>query len=364
MRLRIVPCALLVTAIAAAPGLRAQSATTAKPKISPFWLPVAPSEMTLTFNVQKVREKCLGPRTIAFGSCDNKQDSAPWVPATVSYTEKGATVSLAARVRARGLSRLRTCDLVPPLWVDFKGADTKKHVFARVKRFKLVLPCKAAPEFERYVVEEYNIYRLHALMTSVSHLTRLIHLTVVDSASRKGEFTKYAFAVEDATELASRVGGTQVRPSAVTADNLDAYQAALIGVLQYMIGNTDFSIYALHNAELVRVNGIVYPVANDFDQAGVIAPPYATPDPRLGIKSVRERLYRGLCVPRDTVLRVLSDLRDKRAAVVELYRDDIGKRIGGNGAAESIRWFDDFYADISSPDKVQSQILDKCQGAQ
>ena len=329
-------------------------------KPSPFWQSTVPFEMTLTVNFKKVSETCLGRTTIAFGSCQDKLDAAPWVPATVTYVDSGATVTLPARVRARGVSRLRLCDLAPPLWVDFKSADTKKRVFDRLNRFKLVMPCKAPPEFERYAIEEYNLYRLHSLMTPASHLTRMIRLTVVDSASKKVEFTRYAFAVEDVDELAARLGGKKITTSGTTAADLQIHQAALVGVLQYMIGNTDFSIYALHNAELIGVKGTVFSIANDFDQAGVIAAPYAKPDPRLGITSVTQRLYRGLCVPPDTIARVLADLRDKRTAIAALYSDEIGKLIGDNGAKESIKWFDDFYTQMADPNVVKREILDKC----
>ena len=132
MRIRIVSHALVVAVIAAAPGLRAQDATKRKP--SPFWQSTVPFEMTLTVNFKKVSETCLGRRTIAFGSCQDKLDSAPWVPATVTYVDNGATVMLPARVRARGISRLRICDLVPPLWVDFKGADRLLDLRAAQRR--------------------------------------------------------------------------------------------------------------------------------------------------------------------------------------------------------------------------------------
>jgi hypothetical protein len=357
MQLPIVSHALLVAAVATASGLPAQGNS----KPAPFWQSTAPFEMTLTVNLKKVSEKCLGRSTIAFGPCDDPKDSAPWMWAAVMYVDGGSMVTLPARVRARGVSRFRICDLIPPLWVDFNGAG--QRAFDGIHRFKLVMPCKAAPEFERYVIEEYNLYRLHSLMTPVTHLTRMILLTVVDSASKKAEFTKYAFAVEDVEELAARLGAKRSTLTGATVDHLQTHQTALIGVLEYMIGNTDFSISALHNVDLVAMNGNLYPIATDFDQAGVIAPPYAKPDPRLGIKSVRERVYRGLCLPADTIARVLADLREKRPAITALYTDDIGKLIGGNGASESIKWFDDFYSDVSNPSAVKSQILDKCRTA-
>jgi hypothetical protein len=340
------------------PTVKARTPRSAEP--APFWRSNAPLEMTLTINFAKVSETCLGRRTIAYGSCQEKLDAAPWERATVAYVDNGASVALPARVRVRGVSRLRMCDLAPPLWVDFKSADTKKRVFNGVNRFKLVMPCKAEPEFERYALEEYNLYRLHSLMTPFSYLTRLIRLTIVDSASNKPQFTRYAFAVEDVQELAKRLGGKRLTLPPKTTDDLALHQAALIGVLEYMLGNSDYSIYAVHNVELIGVKGVAYPVANDFDQSGVIAAPYATPDPRLGIKSVTERIYRGLCVPPDTIAQVLAEFRFKRPLITALYADDVGKLIGARGAGESITWFDSFFANMSDPQIVKSEILDKC----
>src|SRR5438477_9110718 len=67
-------------------------------------------------------------------------------------------------------------------------------------------------------------------------------------------------------------------------------------VFQYMIGNTDFAVTALHNIVLIQDSvGVVYPVPYDFDWSGVISTPYAFPDSRLPIRTVRQRLWRGTC---------------------------------------------------------------------
>src|SRR6266581_1427663 len=60
MQLPIVSHALLVAAVATASGLPAQGNS----KPAPFWQSTAPFEMTLTVNLKKVSEKCLGRSTI------------------------------------------------------------------------------------------------------------------------------------------------------------------------------------------------------------------------------------------------------------------------------------------------------------
>ena len=330
-------------------GARKADKTSEAPKPtkpSAFWAPAAPFELTLTVNVKKIRE--------------DKMDQAPWEWGKITYVDSGKTVTLPARVRTRGISRLKICNLFPPLWVDFKGADTKDRLFSHINRFKLVTPCKPPSAFERYNLEEYNLYRLHSVMLPISHLTRPLHMTVVDSASGKTEFVRYAFAVEDADEMAARLGGKKFAVEGATANDMNPYQTAMEGLLQYFIGNTDFSIYALHNAELFQIGTEVYPIVYDFDQAGVIAPPYAAVDPKLGIKSVKDRIYRGLCVAPDTLKKAIADLQAKKPQIYSLYADTIGTLIGSLGTRESLRWFDDVYDELKDARWVKNELLDKC----
>ncbi len=68
-------------------------------------------------------------------------------------------------------------------------------------------------------------------------------------------------------------------------------------LFEYMIGNTDFSIWALHNVRIVQKPDAHAAIAvpYDFDLSGLVHAPYATPDRRLGLRSVVDRLYRGPC---------------------------------------------------------------------
>lgn len=356
--------ALLAAALAAAPAVRAQdsaakakaakkAAKAANPdsiikpaKPAPFYESTTPFELTLTMNIEAVKK-------------ERDKTKATWHTASVSYTDSGKTVTIPARVRTRGISRLRICTLIPPLWVDFASDDVKKSAFARINRFKLVSPCKPQPNFEKYIVEEYNLYRVHDALMPMGHMTRLIKLTVVDSASKKPDFTRYAFALEYVDQMAARLGAKNMAIQGAVASDVDPRQAAMVGLFQFMIGNTDFSIYALHNIELLMQNGMMYPVDYDYDQAGVIAPPYSVPDPQLHITSVKERLYRGYCFPPDTVTKVIADIVSKKAAIMALYTDDIGKLMGG-GANDSMRWFDDVFNDLSNPRFVKNDILARC----
>jgi hypothetical protein len=210
------------------------------------------------------------------------------------------------------------------------------------------------------VIGEYNIYRIHELFTPISHRTRLIKLTVKDSASGKEAFTKYAFALEDIDEVAERVGGQKLAIPGLINSDLEPRQTALMGLLAYMIGNTDFSFSARHNLEFVNKSGVISPIIFDYDQSGVIGAPYAIPDPSLPIRSVTERVYRGLCVSPDTLRLVIADIKAKRPEIEALYKDEYGKLMGQGMASKATRFLAGFFEDIDNPRVLQREILAKC----
>ncbi len=340
-----------ITALAAAQGATLAGAPADPDKKNPyrssrFWESTTPFELTLSVNLKQLMA--------------DKGDPGPWRAATVAYVNGAAPTAHAARVRTRGRSRLKLCERFPPIWVDFKKEDVKGTEFQRLNRFKLVSPCKFAPDYERYVIGEYNIYRIHELFTPVSHRTRLIKLTVKDSASGKEAFSKYAFALEDADEVAERLDAQKLAIAGLINTDLDPRQTALMGLLAYMVGNTDFSFSARHNLEFINRQGRIFPIIFDYDQAGVINASYAIPDPSLGTTKVTQRVYRGLCVPPDTIKAVIADIKAKRPQIEALYRDDYGKLMGSTMTSTSIRFLNGFFNDIDNAGRVQKDIIEKC----
>jgi hypothetical protein len=263
-------------------------------------------------------------------------------------------------VRTRGIWRLKNCDF-PPLRLNFVNKDAKGSVFHDLDEPKLVGVCKSAANYEQYLLQEYQLYRVYRLLTPISHQTRLLRMTYVDSASEKVDATKYAFIVEDPAHLAANFGGKIMNVLGATSDDLDGEQATLAYLFQYMIGNTDFSFGGLHNAELLALpTGVNMPIAYDFDFAGAIDAPYATPDTSLHITRVRDRQYRGFCQQNPLVPKVLQVFQDKKAAIYALYSDKIGALMNPKAVKETLEYFDGFYATIADPKEVQKKILRDC----
>ena len=106
----------------------------------------------------------------------------------------------------------------------------------------------------------------------------------------------------------------------------------------------------------------MYPIAYDFDFAGVVNAPYAIPDYRLPIKRVTQRLFRGPCAPSSYYPAVLDLFKARRDSIAALYRDDIGKRIAPGRVKEILEYFEDFYKIIADSRQFKREVLDACPG--
>jgi hypothetical protein len=134
-----------------------------------------------------------------------------------------------------------------------------------------------------------------------------------------------------------------------------------MGVFQYFIGNTDYSVSSLHNVELVRVGlGVHVPVAYDFDFAGAVNASYAKPPPAVRTRHVRERVFRGECAPEADFFGAIALLRAKKDEIYALYRDPVGRLLPADVVKETLSYFDDFYAETADEGAVRRRIVRVC----
>ncbi len=308
-----------------------------------------PIEVTLTANIGKLR--------------GDKNPEPPWRPATISYRgTDGSALTVPLRARTRGIWRLKMCDF-PPLRLNFSGETSKGSLFDKLDKPKLVSYCEDRDGYEQYILQEFQLYRIYQLLTPVSHKARLLKLTYADSGSGKVRAKRYAFLLEEPNALAARLGGKVMEQKGALPGDLDPYHDALVGVFQYMIGNTDFSINGLHNVELFfKDDGAVFPIAYDFDFAGAVNARYATPDPSLNIPNVRRRLFRGYCADAGSYAKVFALFKEKRPEIYALYGDEIGKLMDRGTVKETLRYFDDFYETINDARSAKRSIIESCKG--
>jgi hypothetical protein len=313
----------------------------------PFFAATEPLEVAITTNIRRIRA--------------DKEDKAPWRPATITYTDAaGKKIEVPMRLRTRGIWRLKNCEF-PPLRMNFRHEETKGTLLSGLDKPKLVNFCENADAHENYILQEMQLYRIYNLLTPASHRARLLKVSYIDSASGKTHAQRLAILVEEPETMAARLGSPLVEIKGATTTDLDSYGDALVGVFQYMIGNTDWSTYGLHNMELVRQeDGDYIPIPYDFDFAGAIDAPYATPDPKLKLARVRQRLFRGFCHEEPEFQKVFSLFNEKKDAIYALYTDPIGRALPKKTVAETLGYFDEFYQTINDSKRARNLIVDKC----
>ncbi|MDQ4080205.1 MAG: hypothetical protein M3125_05545, partial [Gemmatimonadota bacterium] len=106
----------------------------------------------------------------------------------------GGMDSIAGQLRTRGNFRRRQsiCPF-PPLRLDIRPRHARETMFAGERRFKLVTHCRSNDRYEQYVLQEYLIYRIYALLTDLSLRTRLARITYEDVSGREDPVTRYSF---------------------------------------------------------------------------------------------------------------------------------------------------------------------------
>jgi hypothetical protein len=169
--------------------------------------------------------------------------------------------------------------------------------------------------------------------------------------------TRLGMFLEDENDVARRLDGRIVDRQRVLFKDVDQEMLSLAMVFEYMIGNTDFSIYALHNIRLVGTqSATIYTVPYDFDLSGLVNTRYAIADRSFGLKSVRDRLYRGPCRTEAELEPVLAHFRGRKTEVLALY--DSLPELDSAYRREAKSYLDEFYRTIDRQGDVKHTFIE------
>jgi hypothetical protein len=296
-------------------------------------------------------------------------DDRPVVEGSVHYTdEKGKPVSVGMTMTTRGKSRLETCKF-PPISVNFRKQERADTVLAGQKKLKLVTHCRDGDTYARYLLQEYAIYRAFNVLTDSSFRVRLVNATYRDSVGKRKDKQATAFFLESEDELADRLGMEKRDSSVIDPPQLDPVHLSLYSLFQYLIANTDWSVLkgpgddaCCHNGKVVTPPGSMNGwrvIPYDFDQAGIINTKYALPAEQLGLKSVRQRLYRGRCSHGDQLDATIALFNARRTEIeAALLPDSLPARY----RSSTLGYIDDFYQVINDPLKREKNIENRCLG--
>ncbi len=300
---------------------------------------------------------------------DRSEEDQQERPAVLEWANPdGTTGRQDIQIKTRGNFRLnrRNCDF-PPLRLNVVKGEAHGTLFEGQDKIKVVSPCKLGQDYwQQYVLAEYLVYRMYNLLTPLSFRARMAQITYVDSSGEDDTFTRLAVLLEDDSEMAKRNQGVKLDwPAApVNPVLLEVHHAILVEFFQYMIGNTDWSGARGHNTELFRFpDGRFSAVPFDFDFSGIIDARYATPDPSVGTRSVRDRRFWGFCPDQlnrrpEAYQAVIDLLQEKKAEIYELWRTQEG--LDPDRTEETLEYLDEFFEILSDPDRVQKDMLDEC----
>ena len=291
----------------------------------------------------------------------NDLEERNWHEAKITWMEKdGSTSEVNARVHVRGKTRaMKATCRIPPLFLSFKGVDTKGTPFSKQKKIKLVTHCKNSKSYKDYVKKEYLAYRLYNLVTPLSFNVRLCKIKYVDTKNPDESSEHYGLLIESIKDVAKRndmkeYEGLIRNQEALDKDNIDK-----LVLYQYMIGNLDWSVPKRHNIKIMLPSDGSLPVAipYDFDYSGLVDIPYAVPPEGMGITSVRSRLFRGLCRANGygDEIQFYKSIQPK---VLEEVNEATYMEEKNRSAVKN--YINEFYKDISNPATVKNNIDQAC----
>ena len=302
-----------------------------------------PLEFTLTADFKAVNK-------------DRNPNSTKVFPATMTVGDKTFPLNIRTRGHVRRMSQ--TCTFAP-LRLEFDNDKTKGTIFEGHKNLKLGTHCRDADLFEQYVPREYSAYRIYNLLTPRSFRARMAKATYVDEATKKPIGNRMALFIEDDDDVARRMEGRAIETQKLVFRQTDFDTATLMTIFEYMIGNTDMSMYLLHNVILVQTpKKVTYPVPYDFDYSGLVDARYAIPAKQFNITSVRDRIYRGPCRTAADLQPFFDKFNEIKPKVMELYDTIPGMEPGFRKDAQ--KYLEGFYSTISKPGDVKKAFIDDC----
>ena len=285
---------------------------------------------------------------------DRKVEGKTPYPGVITLPEGGGTKTLHVKLLTRGHFRLRatSCSFVP-LRVEFTKDEVTGTIFEGQKALKLITHCQNDKEYEQSTMREYLTYRALNLITPRSFRARLAHASYIQSTDSKPVTARLGMFLEDDDDVARRMEGRIMELPRAMFKDVDQDMLTLMMTFEYMIGNTDYSIFALHNVKLVRMpDRKTYTVPYDFDMSGLVNASYAIPDKAFGIKSVKERVYRGPCRTLEEVEPVLAQFRTQKANIIALFESfpDLTRE----QKRDAKDYLEEFFRELDRPGEVKS----------
>jgi len=276
------------------------------------------------------------------------------------YISDKDSINKNIRLKSRGEFRNDFCSF-PPLVLNFKKTDFALEDLSKLGKMKMVTHCKSGNI--GYLFREYLVYRLYNVLTDYSFRVRLIRITYHNTFKEKKPIQTYGFFIEPIDFLAERLNLIPVESVHLSQKNIKPEEMDRMAVFNYMIGNTDWSVPNQHNCKVLAQPGSERPdlgiiVPYDFDYSGLVNADYAIPYEGLGIESVRERIYLGLCRSEEEMLKVIEPFLAKKDEFYKVIQEF--DMLDERAKSDIIRYLDDFYRLFDDRNSIVKVLLEEC----
>jgi hypothetical protein len=280
----------------------------------------------------------------------DRADDMQYHKITLSYlTADSANVSFPIKAKTRGhFRRTQGNCRYPPLMLNFsKGETPENSIFKGQDKLKLVTPCSD----DKYVVNEYLVYKLYNLISEKSFKARLVHVIYDDNG--KESKPQYGILLEQEEDMARRNNAVIIEDKLLRPEQTNGDDFLKMAVFEYLIGNTDWSVQYYQNIKLIASDSLALPttVPYDFDHAGIVGAPYAKPAPELLLNSTRERRYRGYCVTDMSLFdETFAFFNQKKEEIYNVYTKCA--LLDRGYIKSTVKFLDQFYSTINDKKSV------------
>ncbi len=275
------------------------------------------------------------------------------------YSNPYSELIIPVKITKRGHFRkmYNVCSF-PPLRVAFSKKNVKNSLFEDMNKIKMVTHCiNADTSFDQYIIEEYLIYKAYNIITDYSFKVRLAHIKYVDTSGKNPIMTRFGFFIENPDELANRMKGLKLDYHYIYPEVVEQYHYCLMGIFQYMIYNTDWSINLMHNIEIIGIFPSLRPVTVpfDFDMAGLINIPYHSPvtEYRLGKEPVRQFTLKN--VNRKLIKSAVNRINSKKKEILSLYQNN--KFLSDSMKVKTLGSLNTFFRTVEDSKQVRREFF-------
>ena len=232
-------------------------------------------------------------------------------------------------------------------------------IFEGQEKIKLVTHCRSRhTRYEQNVLKEFLAYKLYNLFAEESYFVRLARMTYADVLGKTDTITKLGFLIEPTSQMIDRNGCQKFIIDNILQSQTSKHKTTVLAIFQYMIGNTDWSVWHQHNIELLKEDTSAEPIVvpYDFDWSGLVDAPYAVPVGSL--PSVRTRYYRNFCITDAELQLALDEFRQNRDQIYQSCKSV--PFLSARELKKTLKYIDGFFKTIENPKKVDSEFHLNC----